>query len=130
MATCRRVGFADLHVFPYSVRPGTSAAYFTDRVDSNVVDGARTRVMLDLAKELVAAHRRRCLGQVYSVLWEEEAADPEGPPRWSGLTETYLRVHTRSWARLLGRPTDARVVAVSGDRVWADVLDAASSRVG
>ncbi len=122
LALCRRVGFADLHVFPYSVRPGTSAAYFTDRVDSDVV-AARMRAMLDLAKELAAAYRRRCLGHVYSVLWEEETADTDGPSRWSGLTETYLRVHTRSWARLLGRPTQARVVAVGGDRVWADVLD-------
>ena len=122
VALCRRVGFADLHVFPYSVRPGTSAAYFPDRVDSDVV-GRRMRVMLDLAKELAAAHRRRSLGQVYSVLWEEETADTDGPSRWTGLTETYLRVHTRSWARLLGRPTQARVVAVHGDRVWAEIVD-------
>ena len=125
MALCRQVGFADLHVFPYSVRPGTSAAYFPDRVESQTI-AARTRAMLDVAKELAAAHRKRCVGQVYSVLWEEETADADGPPRWSGLTETYLRVHTRSWARLLGRPTPAEVVAVDGDRVWADVLDAQS----
>ena len=54
LALCRRVGFADLHVFPYSVRPGTSAAYFPDRVDSGVV-GGRMRAMLALAKELTAA---------------------------------------------------------------------------
>ena len=125
MALCRQVGFADLHVFPYSVRPGTSAAYFPDRVESQTI-AARTRAMLDLAKEMAAAHRKRCVGQVYSVLWEEESADADGPPRWSGLTETYLRVHTRSWARLLDRPTPAEVVAVDGDRVWADVLDARS----
>ena len=122
MALCRTVEFADLHVFPYSVRPGTSAAYFADKVDSSAV-AARTRAMLDLASELAAAHRRRCLGQVYSVLWEEESVDAGGPPRWSGLTETYLRVHTRSWARLLGRPTRARVAAVDGDRVWVDIVD-------
>ena len=29
---CRGVGFAGLHVFPYSARPGTSAAHFTDSV--------------------------------------------------------------------------------------------------
>ena len=129
LALCRRVGFADLHVFPYSVRPGTSAAYFPDRVGSGVV-GGRMRAMLGLAKELAAAHRQRCLGRLCSVLWEEEAADAEGPPRWSGLTETYLRVHTRSWPRLLGRPTQARVVAVNGDHVWVDVLDAATALGG
>ena len=129
LALCRRVGFADLHVFPYSVRPGTSAAYFPGRVDSGVVAG-RMRAMLSLARELTAAYRSRCLGQLYSVLWEEETADAERPPRWSGLTETYLRVHTRSWARLLGRPTQARVVAVDSDRVWVDVLDASVGAKG
>ena len=122
VALCERVGFADLHVFPYSVRPGTSAAYFTDRVDAGVV-GARMRAMLGVAEELAAAHRRGCFGKVYSVLWEEETADADGPPRWSGLTETYLRVHTRSWARLLGRPTRARVVAVHDGHVWAEMVD-------
>ena len=86
--------------------------------------------MLALAKEMTALHRRRCLGQGYSVLWEEETDDADGPPRWSGLTETYLRVHTRSWARLLGRTTQARVVAVHGERVWVDVLDAAGGLGG
>ena len=129
LALCRRVSFSDLHVFPYSVRPGTSAAYFPDRVESQAI-AARTRAILSLAKELAAAHRQRCVGQVYSVLWEEEAAEAEGPPRWSGLTETYLRVHTRSWTRLLGRPTPAEVVAVNGGRTWVDVLDAATSLAG
>ena len=129
LALCWRVGFSDLHVFPYSVRPGTSAAYFPDKVESQAI-AVRTRAMLSLAKELAAAHRQRCVGQAFSVLWEEETADASGPPRWSGLTETYLRVHTRSWARLRGRPTMAHVVAVNGDHVWVDVLDAASSLGG
>ena len=36
---CEQIGFADMHVFPYSVRPGTSATHF----DGHVSPEAKSR---------------------------------------------------------------------------------------
>ena len=44
LAVMRRVQFTDAHVFPYSSRPGTSAAHFDDHVDpATKRDGRRRR---------------------------------------------------------------------------------------
>jgi threonylcarbamoyladenosine tRNA methylthiotransferase MtaB len=75
---------ADAHVFPYSVRPGTSAAHYDNQVDAQ----ARTRRSEELrviADEMAQRHRKSFLGAVRPVLWE-------GVRGTSGLTDNYLRV--------------------------------------
>ena len=62
---CQDVAFSDMHVFPYSVRPGTSAAHYGDRVDP-VAKGKRVDLLLDLAARHSADFRRSLLGQVRS----------------------------------------------------------------
>ena len=84
LGVIKRVGFADLHVFPYSERPGTSAAHFDDRVDY----GVRTRRAAEirvLATELSRLVRENAVGGIAPVLWENNAPA-------TGLTDTYLRV--------------------------------------
>jgi threonylcarbamoyladenosine tRNA methylthiotransferase MtaB len=79
-----RVGFADLHVFPYSERPGTSAAHFDDHVDP-AVRSRRAAEIRGLAERLSENFRRKVIGTVRPVLWESDAPA-------TGLTDTYLRV--------------------------------------
>ena len=84
LALMRSVRFADAHVFPYSSRPGTSAAHFDDHVDlaTKTRRAAEARV---LASESAASYRRAVVGERRTVLWEGERGR-------SGLTEDYLRV--------------------------------------
>ena len=84
LAVMRRVQFTDAHVFPYSSRPGTSAAHFDDHVDlaTKTRRAAEARV---LASESAASYRRAVVGERRTVLWEGEHGR-------SGLTEDYLRV--------------------------------------
>ena len=84
LAVMRRVGFADAHVFPYSSRPGTSAAHFGDHVDVQTKT-MRAAAARSLAAESAARRRRGVLGELRTVLWEGERGR-------SGLTEDYLRV--------------------------------------
>ena len=84
IAVMRRVGFADAHVFPYSSRPGTSAAHFADHVDA-LTKTRRAAAARSVAAESAARHRRDVVGELRTVLWEGERGR-------SGLTEDYLRV--------------------------------------
>ncbi len=84
LAVMRRVGFADVHVFPYSSRPGTSAAHFGDHVDS-LTKARRAAEVRAVASSSAAEHRRAVVGEWRTVLWEGERGR-------SGLTEDYLRV--------------------------------------
>lgn len=46
---CQSIGFAGIHVFPYSARPGTSAAHFTDAIEQRC-KRERMKRILALAK--------------------------------------------------------------------------------
>jgi threonylcarbamoyladenosine tRNA methylthiotransferase MtaB len=75
---------ADSHVFPYSVRPGTSAAHYDDQVDV-ATRTKRAEELRGVADSMARRHRASFVGSVRSVLWE-------GARGTSGLTDNYLRV--------------------------------------
>jgi len=112
---CERIGFAGLHIFPYSPRPGTRAA----RMANTVGDGEkkrRTHLMLDLAEGSSRRFRERFLGQEMNVLWEGEK---EGI--WFGLTGNYLRVFLPSQEQLANELLTANLVAHKEDGVWGEL---------
>jgi threonylcarbamoyladenosine tRNA methylthiotransferase MtaB len=89
---CQEVGFAAIHVFPYSRRPGTAAALMRDRVPP-AVKRHRLEQMLTLARASADAFRARFHGRTMAVLWEE-ARRRGARTVWQGLTDNYLRVYT------------------------------------
>ena len=89
-AFVEEMAFADLHVFPYSIRPRTGAAHF----DGHVPFGTRKRRVQQLLARVPAlrqAYRDRFLGSTLSAVWEEEGAG-----LWRGCTDNYLRVYVKS----------------------------------
>ncbi|MDR2894695.1 MAG: radical SAM protein, partial [Alistipes sp.] len=86
-ALLERVAPAQLHVFPYSVRPGTPAASMPGRVSPPVV-AARAADLGALSEALHAAFRARFAGTEASVLWEGEQRDGT----MAGFTANYLKV--------------------------------------
>jgi len=87
---CRRMGFARIHVFPYSPRKGTQAAQMPRRVGDEVKKW-RSQRMLALAEESVRNFRQRFLGKTMMVLFEQRSNGV-----WSGLTDNYIKVYTKS----------------------------------
>ena len=61
MAFCRQMGFARMHVFRYSKRPGTPAAAREDQVDPHVI-AQRSDRMLALAQRMRLACAREHVG--------------------------------------------------------------------
>ncbi|MEX0761644.1 MAG: tRNA (N(6)-L-threonylcarbamoyladenosine(37)-C(2))-methylthiotransferase MtaB [Dehalococcoidia bacterium] len=87
--------FADAHVFPYSVRPGTTAAHFNVQVPSHVRSG-RAAGIREITSRHAREHRMSFVGKTRPVLWEKVTAGV-----MTGLTDNYLRV------RLTGSPSAA-----------------------
>jgi threonylcarbamoyladenosine tRNA methylthiotransferase MtaB len=112
------IGFGHVHLFTYSPREGTAAARRSDQVPA-----ALKRERMARAKDVVArlrrAHRERFVGQTRPVLWEHTLSDgdPDGPPRWSGHTDNYLRVvsDAASGDALRNAIEPVRLSAVEGD---------------
>ena len=115
----RSLAFSDVHVFPYSSRPGTSAAYLKTQVDEDVKKGRMAR-MLELAADGHQQFREGQLGTVTSVLWEPQRSLAAGAI-WTGLTSNYIRVQTNSRRNLANSITDARLTELNGDWVLAIV---------
>ena len=112
--------FASMHVFPYSARPGTSAAYMGPPVAERA-RRARMNEMLVVAQEQASSFRRGSLGSTRKVLWER--ADVRGgKPVFRGLTDNYLKVHTEQDSPPLNQITPARLVAEAGDSLLVEVL--------
>jgi threonylcarbamoyladenosine tRNA methylthiotransferase MtaB len=116
---CQDIRFSDMHVFPYSVRPGTSAAHFQDRVDP-LTKGRRGRLLLQLVREHAGEFRRSLLGQVRPVLWEGRVRDHDG--MWSGLTDNYLRVFTEHSRPLGNTITGTRLLHERDGSLYGQVV--------
>jgi threonylcarbamoyladenosine tRNA methylthiotransferase MtaB len=66
---CKKVGFAGMHIFNYSPRPGTPAAEMPNPVDSQVAQ-ARHHRLSALADEMALAFNAGFIGKTVQVLGE------------------------------------------------------------
>ncbi len=107
--------FSDMHIFPFSARPGTSAAYLNGRVPE-AVKKARAAEMAQVAGEGFRAFRLGQLGQTRPVLWES-ARQTGAVPIWSGLTDNYIRVSAQDQRDLRNVVTRARLLELVDGRV-------------
>lgn len=115
---CERIGFASLHIFPYSARPGTVAARMAHKVQQETKK-KRSQIMLHLAQKSAQSFRRRFLGRSLTVLWEEE----KGDGIWSGLSDNYIRVFSKSEEQLRNRLLSVRLTQEHGSGLWGSVED-------
>ncbi|MBI2869707.1 MAG: tRNA (N(6)-L-threonylcarbamoyladenosine(37)-C(2))-methylthiotransferase MtaB [Chloroflexi bacterium] len=106
---CRGMGFARIHVFPYSQRPGTAAAAMGPRTTAATVK-RRSRQMLELGRESTRLFMENYLGREMLVLMEGRS---EGV--WSGLTGNYIKVYAKSRADLANELVAVKLTGLAGD---------------
>ena len=111
---CRQMGFARIHVFPYSPRQGTEAT----RKPTSLANSARTQRNQNLgalARECAQNYRQRFLGRTMSVLWEKQSGGI-----WSGHTDNYIKVYTRNTEDLRNKLLPAKLLKIYKDGVWGE----------
>ena len=86
----RRIGFADIHCFPYSSRKGTVAGKLPT-LDKSTLD-RRAKEMGEVKKELVASYLTAQIGKPLKVLFE--TVDKDGI--WCGHTENYVKIYSKN----------------------------------
>ena len=118
---CVEAGLASAHVFPYSIRPGTSAAYFKGQVD-HAVKSNRAKELGAVVDDLARQFRSASVGQTRRVLWERAAPSDEGTA-WTGLTDNYLRARALSESDLANHITRATLESLDGEVMNARILD-------
>ncbi|GAB6068381.1 tRNA (N(6)-L-threonylcarbamoyladenosine(37)-C(2))-methylthiotransferase MtaB [Methylothermus subterraneus] len=87
------IGFAHVHIFPYSPRAGTAAAAFPDQIPE-AIKRARSQKLHALSAKLRQAVLASQLGRVEAVLWEK-FHEEGGEWVFCGYTPHYLRARMR-----------------------------------
>ena len=114
------MGFSDMHIFPYSIRPGTSAAHLENQIKDSL---KREHIgeMLELAASSMRTFRVSALGQTRSVLWNfRKGGDPAGG--WNGLTDNYLKVQTQDSADLGNVISNVKLTGLDEDMLTSEVI--------
>lgn len=109
LAFAKKIGFARIHVFPYSRRPGTRAAQMPDQVPQEEKRRRAARLIAageELRREFLAG----MAGTVQEVLFEEG-----GPEGQTGYTPNYTPVTVQELRSLRGQVLPVRLTGPLGD---------------
>jgi threonylcarbamoyladenosine tRNA methylthiotransferase MtaB len=83
----QKCGFADMHIFPYSRRPGTPADKMPGQL-GNATKEARSRAAIAVAEEMSRAYREKLIGTKLEVLFEETDGE-----YFTGHAMNYVKVY-------------------------------------
>ena len=111
----RRCGFAQMHIFPYSVRPGTPAAKM--RQVPKAVKEERARQAAAVAEALHRNYLAACVGAVYPVLFEQPK---DG--RYFGHAPNYMEV-LADGTDLHNQVRNVKVTGTDGASLLGELLE-------
>lgn len=98
----KKVGYSELHVFPFSRRTGTPAARMADQVDEEIKN-ERVNKMIALSDQLAEEYAETYDGEVLEVI-PEEVVDSGGKSNLlEGYTDNYLKVQFEGDPELIGK---------------------------
>ena len=108
-----KCGFAAMHIFPYSIRPGTKAAAM-EQVPSAVKEQRAGRAA-QAAETMRQAYLQGCVGRVYPVLFEQER---DG--YYTGHAPNYCEVGVRA-SDLHNKVIDVKITGVNGEMLIGEL---------
>ncbi len=111
----RMIGFARIHVFPYSARQGTPAASMPHQVPKAVRE-ERARVLIAEGRKAAADWAQTQLGRVRPVLVEDR--DENGIPR--GYTPEYAQVRVPGGVQ--GEIADVKLLEYKEDGIFTGAV--------
>ncbi|WP_042146002.1 tRNA (N(6)-L-threonylcarbamoyladenosine(37)-C(2))-methylthiotransferase MtaB [Paucisalibacillus sp. EB02] len=98
----KKVGYSELHVFPFSRRTGTPAARMEEQVNEDVKN-ERVQRMIDLSEELAKEYALRYEKEVLEVIPEERILDEDNPNMLVGYTDNYLKIKFEGTNDMIGK---------------------------
>ena len=113
LAFIEKCGFAAMHIFPYSIRPGTKAAAM-EQVSAAVKEQRAARAA-QTAETMRQAYLRGCVGQTYPVLFEQEK---DG--YYTGHAPNYCEVGVRA-EDLHNKVLNVKITGINGDMLTGEL---------
>ena len=85
----QKCGFADMHIFPYSRRPGTPADKMPGQHNNDTKE-SRSRAAIAVAEGMSIAYRQKLIGTCHEVLFEETDGE-----FFTGHAPNYIKVYAK-----------------------------------
>ena len=114
-AFAEEIGFAKIHVFPYSPKRGTPAAARKDQL-LNAVKSERSHTLIQLSDRMAADFLADAVGTDAEVLYERAVGDGI----YEGHTTNYMKVHGRSEVDLTNRIAKTHITRAEGEMLFGD----------
>lgn len=114
-AFAEEIGFAKIHVFPYSPKRGTPAAARKDQL-LNAVKAERSHTLIQLSDKMAADFLADAVGTDAEVLYERAVGDGI----YEGHTTNYMKVHGRSEVDLINRICKTHITRAEGEMLFGD----------
>ena len=111
----RRCAFSDMHIFPYSRRPGTPADKMPGQCQRAVKERRAHEAKL-IAQEMKRAFLDASVGAVLPVLFETRDGEC-----FTGHSDTYVLVRAEG-EELRGKTLDVRITARDGDELVGEII--------
>jgi len=105
--TLKRIGFSELHVFPYSIRNGTPAAVMENQVPE-MVKTIRVNQLLALSEQLGKEYASSCEGKTLQVIAEDKSQSKPG--YYVGHASNYVKVEFKVTEDLVGEVVPVKVL--------------------
>ena len=116
LAFIEKCGFADMHIFPYSRRPGTPA----DRMEGQNVSAVKSRRAREAQKLAVKMRRDYMLSALGTELWVLFESESEGG--FVGHSDNYLSVYAPG-ENLRGQLRKVRIVSAEEELLRGIIVD-------
>ena len=110
----RKCAFADMHIFPYSRRPGTPADKMPGQ-HNNATKEARSKAAIAVAEEMSRSYRENLIGTKLEVLFEETDGG-----YFTGHAMNYVKVYAEG-ENLHNEIREVTVTGIYKDGVLADM---------
>ncbi len=109
----KKVDFAKVHVFPYSIRKGTKAAEFPNQI-TKAEKTRRAKIMADVCNELRREFLKSQIGQIEDVLFETKQKENNV---YEGYTKNYTPVKCNyNNGSLVGKLEKVRIVDLNENK--------------
>jgi len=111
----RRCGFADMHIFPYSRRPGTPADKMPGQHNNDTKE-SRSRAAIAVAADMSLSYRQNLIGTVQEVLFEEQEGE-----YFTGHAPNYVKIYAKGEG-LHNQVQSVRITQVYQDGLMGELV--------
>ena len=116
LAFIRKCAFAEMHIFPYSRRPGTPADKMPGQ-HPNATKEARSHRAIAVADGMTAAYRASMVGTLVKVLFEEPSGE-----LFTGHAPNYVRVYAPG-TDLHNQLRTVKITGIFKDGVQGEIVE-------